>query len=99
MPLHRIKHGLLAALIVSAAWSAVATPVAASQPNLKHDRTQPQVMADAANQADAPYTGPHLAARTTAPPQPLYGNIPKFAGKSTPQREVFGFVNAGNLAN
>src|SRR5207249_3219327 len=99
MPTHRYRNLLMAALVVSVIWSTAAVPESAAPSSLKQDRTAPRVMSEAAAQAEAPYTGPVLAQPTSEPATPLYGARSVLAPKATPEREVFGFVNAGNLTN
>jgi len=95
--MHRFRIALMVALIASACWSAAAMPASASTHQYKLDQTQPRIMAAASAQAAAPYSGPSLAPGTTIAP-PLPGA--RAATLITkPQREVFGFVNAGNLGS
>ena len=56
-------------------------------------------MAEAAAVSNAPYSGPTLEPRTTSAAAPLFGNAAVATSNTTPRREVFGFVNAGNLGN
>ena len=92
--MQRTRNALLAlTLALTALW--VGTPASAAQ-QYKLDQTRPTIMAAAAQQADAPFTG--SLASSSGRATPLYADAPRFA-KTTPQREVFGFVNAGNLGS
>ena len=95
--MHRYTNALMAALIVGASLSA--TPVNAAESPLKTDQTHPRIMSLAADAAAAPYTGAALAPRSSSRVTPLYGPKVSTNTRVAPGRDIFGFVNAGNLGS
>ncbi|HZQ50247.1 MAG TPA: glycosyl hydrolase family 18 protein [Candidatus Dormibacteraeota bacterium] len=95
--MHRYTNALMAALIVGASISAV--PVNAAVNTLKQDQTQPRIMSVAAQAAAAPYSGPALEPRSGGRVTPLYGSKTGIKTRVAPGRDIFGFVNAGNLGD
>src|SRR5438093_1196584 len=83
----RIVSVLAGALFISAAALPFTAAAAAALP---HDQTRPRIMAEAFQQSEAKKLTPTAAPFT---PRPLAG------AASRPLREVFGYVNAGNLGS
>lgn len=93
MSLHRPRN-LILTLVVLGALLVPPVPVAArTAPQIKPELTRPRIMQEAANLAAAPAPLSLYSSLQSAPPQ----HVALATSRSPLQREVFGFVNAGNL--
>ena len=91
----RLQTSVLATLLALASMLTLVPHAEASTIHLTRGQAQPQIMSAAADLAALPAAVPPSAA--------VYQNLvalsPRSAANSRLQREVFGFVNAGNLGN
>src|SRR5450759_111642 len=93
MSLHRPRN-LILTLVVLGALLVPPVPVAArTAPQIKPELTRPRIMQEAANLAAAPAPLSLYGSLQSAPAQ----HVALATSRSPLQREVFGFVNAGNL--
>src|SRR6202521_5887754 len=94
--MHRLAVGATAIVIGCASVVGFSPPAQAAPIRSSYlDQTHPRVMDFAADLAARPATSAQLAAAQLSPLTVL----PRSVSASHPQREIFGFVNAGNLGS